>query len=818
MSMTVARASLALAALLVLLLPDSTGVLVAQSPGQPIPPRIPFDVIAHARAHGGVRVLVELDVPVAPEAIISSARVAAQRGMIARTQMSVLQRLSRVGAVSRAFRYIPYLAMEADELDLQALAAMRQVRRVQVDRVHRPTLAESTALVGAPTAWTAGYTGAGWAVAVLDTGVDKTHPFLAGKVISEACYSTTRSSSPQPSMSLCPGGVSSSAAADSAVPCAFAGCEHGTHVAGIAAGKGSTFSGVARDASLIAVQVFSSFPNGCDPADPSPSICSYDSDEIAGVERIYTLKDTYNIAAVNMSLGGDSFTDQSSCDADNQAIKQSIDHLRAAGIAAIVASGNDGFTNAISAPACISSAISVGSTTDGSSGASPADAISSFTNRAAFLNLLAPGQWITSSVPGGTFRTFAGTSMATPHVAGAWAVMKSRNPGATVTQILDALVSTGLGVFDPANGFTRPRIQLDDAVQALMPPCTYLVTPTRAVVGRQGGLTSFSVSTRADCAWSANRTMSDASFVSATSGIGSGTVVVSVTSNASVTGREIVVIIAGATVTIAQPGLALADMSGDRKADIVWQNLATGALATWYLSGKDVTATLSLSIPSVSDLSWRVVGSGDLNGDGFADLVWQRVFDGSLAVWFMNGAQVVSTQFLSIARVADTAWKIRAVGDTNGDGLADLIWQHESDGWLAVWYMNGPQVNATQFLSISRTADIDWEIAAAGDTNGDGKADIIWQHRTQGWLAVWYLDGVQVIGTQYLSVDRMPDTNWHIRGVGDVTADGKTDLVWQNAVTGDLGVWYLDGNTVIGQWTLSIPRVADTNWRIVGPG
>ncbi len=80
-----------------------------------------------------------------------------------------------------------------------------------------PTLAESTAVIGANAAWAAGYDGSGWAVAVLDTGVDKNHNFLSGKVISEACYSTTFAY--YSSTSLCPGGVASSTATDSGLNC-----------------------------------------------------------------------------------------------------------------------------------------------------------------------------------------------------------------------------------------------------------------------------------------------------------------------------------------------------------------------------------------------------------------------------------------------------------------------------------------------------------------------------------------------------------------------------------------------------------------------
>jgi ABC-type cobalamin/Fe3+-siderophores transport system ATPase subunit len=82
------------------------------------------------------------------------------------------------------------------------------------------------------------------------------------------------------------------------------------------------------------------------------------------------------------------------------------------------------------------------------------DQVSSFSNSDTFLSLLAPGQWISSSIPGSGFQNFQGTSMAAPHVTGAWAVLKQRSPGASVSTVLGALQSTGLPVTDARNGAT----------------------------------------------------------------------------------------------------------------------------------------------------------------------------------------------------------------------------------------------------------------------------------------------------------------------------------------------------------------------------
>lgn len=388
-----------------------------------------------------------------------------RRSALALSQRRVLDSLPRMDANSprgksvKQFEEVPAFAMQADAMDIAGLLNHPDVLEVQEDLAYPPALANSTNLLGAgPARDYVGYSGVGQVVAVLDTGVAKTHPFLTGKVVSEACYSTTYSS--QGVSSLCPGGVAASTAAGSGVNCdiSLSGCNHGTHVAGIAAGKGASFSGVARDAQIVAVQVFSRFPaNMC--GGSSPCVMAYTSDIIRGLERVRALTANYSIAAANMSLGGGGYA--SACDSDPT--KPAIDALRALGVATVIASGNSGYNNAIGAPACISSAISVGSTTS-------SDQVSSFSNSAAILNLLAPGASINSSVPGNGYGYMSGTSMAAPHVAGAWAVLKSAKPAASVDDILSALQLSGLPVLDADNGIVKPRIRVADALARLDSP------------------------------------------------------------------------------------------------------------------------------------------------------------------------------------------------------------------------------------------------------------------------------------------------------------------------------------------------------------
>ena len=391
-----------------------------------------------------------------PEGRLGTSEVATQRDDIKFAEDQLHDYLDGTPyRVVRDYEFIPYMALEVSPEALERLQRSDRVTSILEDRLSQPELSESAPIVQASSMWSSGYTGVGKVVAVLDTGVDKAHPFLGGRVVAEACYSAGND---------CPNGSWTQTGAGSGVPCTYASsCAHGTHVSGIVAGSNATFSGVAKGASVMAVQVFSRFTGqDCAQAGQDPCALSYNSDQIAGLEGVYSLRSTHSFASVNISIGGGRHF--SNCDAAFASYKAAIDNLRSAGIATVISSSNAGYTDSLGSPACISSVVSVGSTTK-------TDAVSSFSNSASFLSLLAPGSSIYSSLPGGTYGYMSGTSMAAPHVAGAWALLKQQSPSASVAAILNALQSTGLSVTDTwaAGGVTRPRIRIAAASAVLSP-------------------------------------------------------------------------------------------------------------------------------------------------------------------------------------------------------------------------------------------------------------------------------------------------------------------------------------------------------------
>jgi len=405
---------------------------------------------------GTVAVIVQLQVAFRPEGEIRQAERLAQRAAIRQTQDELLNELSGLAASVKRFEYTPCLALSVNAAGLAVLNSSSKVVDISPDTPIPLAQAQSPSLplIGAPNAWAGGYDGEGKTIAILDTGVDKTHPALSGKVVSEACFSTD---DPDLSISpLCPGGATKSVEPDSGLNCTVAGdCSHGTSVAGVAAG-------VAPGAKLISIQVNSIFNDASACGGVAPCIRTVPSDLMLGLEHVYTLSATYSIASANVSLAIGSFA--GNCDSGNL-VKPAIDQLRSVGIATVVASGNDGQANALSRPACTSSAISVGATGDGVS--LPADAVAPFSNSASFLSLLAPGYYASAPIPGGGFSNVSGTSVAAAHVSGAWAILKQQQPAAGVSAVLSRLVNNGVNVTDTRNNISKPRIKVDAALSCL---------------------------------------------------------------------------------------------------------------------------------------------------------------------------------------------------------------------------------------------------------------------------------------------------------------------------------------------------------------
>ncbi|HRD78567.1 MAG TPA: S8 family serine peptidase [Hyphomicrobiaceae bacterium] len=440
-------------------------------------------------ARGSARVIIMHD---APAGRADSAD--ASRALLARATDTLLSGVPASDARRaewsvNAASLMPVFAVTMNRAELNAVARSKNVVRIWPDQRNRFALDGSMPSIGLPNPLppaVAGADGKGATIAVLDSGVEAGHPFFNGRVVAEACFSANVKGE---SASLCPNKANTQTGAGSSAPCKapFEGCEHGTHVAGIAAGKrsGNTgpAGGVAPGANILAVNIFST---NCDAGQSCREISSWDSDGIAALNWVLEqhARIPGGVAAVNMSIGAGEFA--GAC--DDRPYKVAIDALRAAGIAVVVASGNSRFKNAAGSPGCVSSAVTVGSITK-------AGRISEFSNMSPIVDLMAPGTAIMSSVLNGRFESMDGTSMATPHVTGAFAVLKARFPRASVAELEEALRATGPAIRDdrPGGTHSRPGIKVDLAiahlakthtgVAATPPPATSTTPPPPVAKG-----------------------------------------------------------------------------------------------------------------------------------------------------------------------------------------------------------------------------------------------------------------------------------------------------------------------------------------------
>jgi hypothetical protein len=362
--------------------------------------------------------------------------------------------------------------------------------------------------------------------------------------------------------------------------------------------------------------------------------------------------------------------------------------------------------------------------------------------------------------------------------------------------------------------------------------CIYRLWENGAVIGHDGGPITLRLDTQPGCEWS---TFSLADWIiTPPGGVGpptDGIITINVAVNESSSTRLGWIYVSGHPIPITQAGALpvrrTLDVNGDGRLDLIWQHQTDGRLAAWTMAGTTEIGGLALTPAQLLDTSWKVVGTGDLDGDGHADLVWQNIVDGSVGVWLMDGATVREQSGLSIPRVADPNWRIGTVGDLNGDGRADLVWWNQR--WsqrgtqsIAVWVMNGLQVVFATLCDLSESVGLappigNMEPVGNADFDGDGDLDLVFQNQVTTEALIVYMDGLEGRGWNPVPFTPLQDTDWKIRAVGDFDGDAKPDLIWQHVTSGALGAWLMDNAHLRSGGLLSPPAVADLGWRIVGP-
>ncbi|HYK05375.1 MAG TPA: S8 family serine peptidase [Thermoanaerobaculia bacterium] len=349
-------------------------------------------------------------------------------------------------------------AAEIDAADLERLRRDPRVRAVSLDTGGRGALIESVRIIGADRAHAIGFDGKGVTVAVLDTGIDLTHPDFAGRIVAQQCFCDNLDGS-----GCCPNGdwaqTGPGAARDDN--------GHGTHVSGIVAGGGANApAGVAPRANIVAVKVM----------DANSSFRSF-SQIYRALEWIAEKRP--DVKVINMSLGSHTLFTPDACEtsAVKLGLAEVIDTLRARGVLIAASAGNEGSLTGTTMPACMEDVLGIGATYDSAGLRSTTcdaadtyvDEVACFSNVSGDLDLVAPGADIVSSKRGGGWAKAAGTSMAAPHVAGTLALMQQVSGGRLTAFELERILKISATVIVDTRTH-MPVARVDAAAAVAMTP------------------------------------------------------------------------------------------------------------------------------------------------------------------------------------------------------------------------------------------------------------------------------------------------------------------------------------------------------------
>ena len=264
-------------------------------------------------------------------------------------------------------------------------------------------------------------------------------------------------------------------------------------------------------------------------------------------------------------------------------------------------------------------------------------------------------------------------------------------------------------------------------------------------------------------------------------------------------------------------------------ATVDWQDGSGGVLVSWAMNGPQIASSNEITFqgsPAQPNSSWSVAGVGDFNGDGNTDLLWRNT-NGTLVDWSMNGSQITSSQdvtFNGTAAAPNSSWSVAGIGDFNGDGNSDILWQN-TNGTLVDWSMNGSQITSSQDVTFNGTAaapNSSWSVAGIGDFNGNGNSDILWRN-TNGTLVEWDMNGSQVTSNQEVTFDgaaAMPNSSWSVAGVGNFGGGNTSDILWRNT-NGTLVEWAMNGSQITSSQEVTFqgnPATPDASWQIAQIG
>jgi hypothetical protein len=255
------------------------------------------------------------------------------------------------------------------------------------------------------------------------------------------------------------------------------------------------------------------------------------------------------------------------------------------------------------------------------------------------------------------------------------------------------------------------------------------------------------------------------------------------------------------------------DFNGDGVSDLLWRNTVNGAVYYMPFGSDGLPAAGGAGVVNEPSQSWKIIQAPDLDGDGKADILWWNASSGQVYAMLMNGAAIGTQGF--VYSEPNTTWRIVATGDFSGTNKQNqLLWHNSVSGhvYLMTVSVAGGVFSPTgQF--IYQEPNTAWKILAAPDLNGDGKSDILWRNESTGQVYGMLMNGAAISSQGSIYIE--PNTEWKIVAQGDYNGDGKADLLWRNEGTGQVYMMLMNGLGIAAQ--AMVYQEPNPSWKILGP-
>ncbi|HEY0838525.1 MAG TPA: FG-GAP-like repeat-containing protein [Azospirillum sp.] len=250
------------------------------------------------------------------------------------------------------------------------------------------------------------------------------------------------------------------------------------------------------------------------------------------------------------------------------------------------------------------------------------------------------------------------------------------------------------------------------------------------------------------------------------------------------------------------------DFDGDGRADVLLRNVGTGAVSTWKLDGFQVVSSESLQLDgqdATAPGSVRVEGIGDYDADGRADILWRDTTTTRVSMWRMDGAKVIASDIVEnggFDAVMPSNLGVVGVGDMDRDGVADVLWRNADTGMISRWHIDDTVITQTGRVQLNgqdANMPVNLRAEGMGDFDGDGAKDVLWRNTSSGMVSMYRMDGGQVSSLSRVQVngtDAAMPAHLKVEGIADFDADGKADVLWRNTQSGMVSMWRMDGDQV----------------------